>query len=76
MTITDSTTNPPWSLDAVLDACANPSAAVLAVRLGVSTRTIWRWHNSGLSDVQADRIAVALDYHPANIWPDWHDTRQ
>lgn len=73
MTITDATANARWPLDAVLDACANPSAGVLAARLGVSTRTIWRWRHSGLSDAQADHIAVALDYHPAIIWPDWHD---
>ncbi len=70
MTITETTTR--WPLDAVLDACANPPVTVLAARLGISTRTIWRWHHTGLSDTQADTIAVTLGYHPANIWPHWY----
>ena len=32
---------------------------VIADRLAVSTRTVWRWRTSGLTTEQADRAAVA-----------------
>ena len=70
MSITETTTR--WPIEAVLDACANPPVTVFAARLGISTRTVWRWHHTGLSDTQADTIAVTLGYHPANIWPHWY----
>lgn len=73
MTATDTAavTDVRWPLAAVLDVCAHPPATVLADQLGVSVRTIWRWHHTGLNDAQADRVAVTLGYHPANIWPHW-----
>jgi hypothetical protein len=30
--------------------------------------------NEGLTDWQADRAAIRLGYHPAQIWPDWIHT--
>ena len=60
-----------WPIEPLLAVTGRPSAARLAVRLNVNTRTIWRWHHRGLTDHQADRAAIAIDLHPANIWPDW-----
>lgn len=62
-----------WPLAPLLIAAGHPSADVIAMQLGVSPRSIWRWHHRGLTDRQADRAAIALGYHPANIWPDWHN---
>ena len=62
-----------WPLQPLLDAIAHPPVSTLAVRVGVSSRTVWRWHHNGLTDHQADRVAIALGYHPANIWHDWHN---
>jgi hypothetical protein len=61
-----------WPFAPLLDAAGRPSVDALAGWLGVSPRTIWRWHHRGLTDRQADRAAIALGQHPANIWTDWH----
>jgi lambda repressor-like predicted transcriptional regulator len=38
--------------------------------LRVMTRTELRWDT-------ADRIAIALGYHPIELWPSWHhDTKE
>jgi hypothetical protein len=47
------------------------SAAELAGFLRVSSRTVFRYRTHGLNIVQADRAAVAVGYHPAEVWPDW-----
>jgi lambda repressor-like predicted transcriptional regulator len=62
-----------WPLGPLLDVAGHPPARILAAQVGVSPRTVWRWHHLGLSDLQADRAAVALGWHPANIWPHWHN---
>ncbi len=61
-----------WPIAPLLTATGHPPATQLAARIGVSVRTIWRWHHTGLDDCQADRAAVALGFHPANIWTTWH----
>lgn len=43
----------------------------LATTLGVRTRQIIRYREHGLTSAQADRVAIALGYHPANLWPSW-----
>ncbi len=47
------------------------SAAHLATMAGVSVRTVWRWRASGLTALQADRVAVACGHHPGAVWPTW-----
>lgn len=47
---------------------------VIAARLGVSTRTVWRWRASGLTAHQADRAAIAAGWHPGSIWDTWWST--
>lgn len=45
----------------------------LANTIGVATNYISRWRRDGLDTLQADRVAIALGYHPANLWPSWFD---
>lgn len=40
--------------------------------LDVNASQIHLWRRDGLPDQAADRIALRLGYHPAQIWPDWH----
>jgi hypothetical protein len=51
-------------------AVAGGSAADIAARLGVTQRTVERWKAEGLSERQADNVAVALGLHPFEIWPE------
>ncbi len=58
-----------------LEAHLNPvTTRTLAERLGVSTRTVWRWRASGLNQTQADHAAVAVGLHPGTVWPTWWNT--
>lgn len=45
--------------------------AVVADALDVSTGTLARWRQDGLSQWRADRAAIAIGSHPALIWPTW-----
>ena len=57
---------------AELEAHLEPTPTrVLAERLGVSARTVWRWRASGLNPTQADRAAIALGLHPGSVWASW-----
>ncbi len=55
----------------LLDA-AGPGVSIhrLARDLGLPVRTVHRWHRTGaVPATSADRAAVALGHHPAEIWP-------
>lgn len=39
--------------------------------LGIDRRAVNRWRHRGLTCRAADRVATALNLHPANLWPDW-----
>jgi hypothetical protein len=43
--------------------------ARLAEVLGVPLRYISRWRKAGLTVHRADRLAAALNLHPALLWP-------
>jgi hypothetical protein len=43
----------------------------LAARLQISVATARRIADAGLTEVQADRAAIRLGLHPANLWPTW-----
>lgn len=61
-----------WPLEPVLDLPGvTPTAVVRA--LHISGDTYKRLTVDGLTDVQADRVAVRLGHHPATVWPDWVD---
>jgi lambda repressor-like predicted transcriptional regulator len=49
-----------------------PGRRALARRTGMSLRTIGRWCDNGVPYEASDRLAVALGYHPLELWPDWH----
>ncbi len=51
------------------------SQGELARALGTSRKQLARWADYGLDIVQADRVAVWLGYHPAEIWPHWLEQR-
>jgi hypothetical protein len=67
----NTTTPARWPLAPLRDAAGAATTAVLARRLDVSVRTVWRWNHHGLSDIQADHAAIALGLHPALVWSDW-----
>jgi hypothetical protein len=43
---------------------------VLCERLGISRRTYERWKRAGVPAFRADAIAVALGFHPMDVWGD------
>lgn len=45
--------------------------AILALRLGVDRRWVYRNLNRGLGGYVADAVAIRLGVHPVIIWPDW-----
>lgn len=49
----------------------NLSVAEIARRTGFTTRTVHRWRHTGIPLFSADRVAIRLGYHPANIWSNW-----
>lgn len=58
---------------APLMAIAGLSLNQLALRLGAGQSTLSRCVLAGCTDEQADRWAVALGYHPSEVWPDeWY----
>lgn len=47
------------------------SLGELAERFGLNARTLSRWLHIGLTDKQADHLAVLAGTHPGCIWTDW-----
>lgn len=45
----------------------------LATALGVSLRHASRLIAHGLTDLQADRYACRIGFHPSVLWPGWWD---
>lgn len=56
---------------AELEAAAGGSASCLCRLLRISWATLGRLRSAGLSEEQADRFAVRLGLHPAEVWPGW-----
>lgn len=52
----------------VMARCESPK--VLAERLGVNERQVFRWRMYGVTEEQADRLAPAVGFHPWSIWPE------
>ena len=65
----DETLPPRFPLDHV--SCHN--LCDLSRRSGYPLRTIQRWKTNGIPLYSADRLAIRLGVHPANIWPQWTD---
>lgn len=47
----------------------------LAAQVGITERHLRRLRDTGLSNLQADRYAVACGWHPASIWAGWDGDR-
>lgn len=43
----------------------------LAQATGYSPRWLQHLHQHGLTDTQADHLAITTGHHPATIWPTW-----
>ncbi len=58
---------------ALLDLTPGDSDVDKARELGVSYRTVMRWRHNGhrLNPWAADRLAVTIGRHPAEVWPDY-----
>lgn len=50
------------------------SRSALRMKVGISGESARRYESEGLTVWQADRLAVRLGFHPANVWPDWWGT--
>ena len=48
-----------------------PTMGDMAMMLGVSRRNLIRWSFEGIPERSADRAAVTLGLHPAELWPEW-----
>ena len=44
----------------------------LSRNTGYPLRTIQRWNTTGVPRNSADRLAIKLGIHPANIWTTWY----
>jgi len=49
------------------------TARQIAARFGVSRDMVHQWRHRGLTVWSADRIAITLDRHPLEFWPDFYD---
>lgn len=59
-----------------LDALAERHGCTLAALAGLcnlSGSTWKQYRDGGVSERVADRLAVKLGYHPAEVWPEWLD---
>jgi hypothetical protein len=52
-------------------ARTGPNLKRIAFALGVHPKQLYRWRESGLTWVQADKLAIRAGYHPAEIWSEW-----
>lgn len=43
----------------------------VATLFGTTHRNACRWRSGGLSELLADRLAVAAGIHPGTVWPTW-----
>jgi hypothetical protein len=61
---------PRVSLEPLVQRYGNVS--VLARALGIDRAQVARWRGHGLPVGSADRVAVAVGCHPAEVWPEWY----
>lgn len=60
-----------WPLEPLLAASGCATVSAIEARTGLPRGIGRRWVTHGLTDDAADRVAVALGRHPAEVWPDW-----
>jgi transposase-like protein len=54
-------------------ASHHENMSTLARALGVDRAQLGRWRRTGVTPSTADRLAVRLGFHPAELWPQWFD---
>lgn len=60
-----------FSFAAIYSAVGRPTAGEFARTVGRTRRTIERWKAAdAIPEQSADAVAIAFNYHPANVWPD------
>lgn len=62
----------PWPFAPLERAAGADSIRTLAIALHTYERRICRWRAEGLTDREADQLAIFVGSHPALIWPGWH----
>jgi streptogramin lyase len=72
-------TTRPFSFDPIRRICCRIAGEILAptaigAMLNVNPRQVNRWSRYGLTEAQADALAVHLGRHPVQVWPDWYAT--
>lgn len=55
------------------DHDARDGYAELGLQLGASRTTLRRWRTKGLTEDQADTLAIRCGWLPFEIWPEWLD---
>lgn len=60
----------PYSLFALIEATGLTWRG-LATAIGIDRATVRRAREAGLDDRLADEWAVAMGFHPAEVWPHW-----
>ena len=61
-----------FDFEQLAEAAGGATPAALARAIGVTARTVYRWRHAGVIPADhADRAAVALGHHPAELWPSW-----
>ncbi|MDQ1439266.1 MAG: Winged helix-turn-helix DNA-binding [Acidimicrobiaceae bacterium] len=61
---------PRVSLEPLVQRYGNVS--ILARALGVDRAQVAHWRSDGVPIESADRIAIAVGRHPAEVWPEWY----
>jgi len=62
-----------WPIQPLFEAAGTNQFGELSIRTRISTRTLHRSFERGLTDNTADRAAIGLGLHPITIWPHWID---
>lgn len=63
----------PFPLQALEEALGSPPTGAVAVLLGLHPNQVRRWRDTGLTDDQADRLAVHVGLHASEVWEQWWD---
>ena len=61
----------PFPIETLLERCGFDNLTELAHSTGMNARSAYRFRASGLTDAQADTLAVALGKHPLEVWDNW-----
>ncbi len=61
----------PYPVRPLLDAAGVASCAEFGRLVGVDPARLQHNAARGLTDLLADRLAVAAGLHPGSVWPEW-----